>query len=111
MQRLFEMDEFRHLAFHQFCHRDTGPLGDHFSDVFCIDFFFQHSGCHLKFVEVCGCFVDATFEFGNSAVANFGGKVEICFSFGLAPQLLKFFFKVANRLDGLLLGFPALFHG
>ncbi len=61
--------------------------------------------------KVVGGFVDPSFEFGDSAVADLGGDVEVGLSVELGAQVLKLFFEVANRVDRLFLGVPALAHG
>ncbi len=61
-------------------------------------------------VEVGGGLVDATLEFGNAAVADLGGDVEVGLALDLGAQLLELLLQRADGVDRLLLLLPVLLH-
>ena len=110
MEVLLEVDELRRLGLHQPVERDTGGLGDDLGDVLGVDLLLEHALVGLEFVEVGGRLVDASLEFGDTAVPHLGGDGEVGLALDLRAQALQLLLQGADRVDRLLLLLPVLTH-
>jgi hypothetical protein len=110
VEQLLEMDELGRLRLHEAVERDTGGLGDDLGDVLGVDLLLEHRAGLLNRCEVGGRLLDATFEFGDAAVADLGGGGEVGLALDLCTQPFELFLQRADRVDRLLLLLPPLLH-
>ena len=96
-EALFHFNELGALAFLQAGNRDAGPGGDDFGDVFFGDFLAEDCGA----VRVGFDFMEFAFGFGDEAVLDFAGTLEVAAALGL----LEFGAEVVEFL-GDFLRFP-----
>ena len=57
-------------------------------NVFGVNFFFEHAIACLQHIQVTRCFGNAAFNFGNSAITDFGFLLQIGFVFNTNLQLV-----------------------
>ena len=105
MQHVFERKKFFSFALHEFRYGNTRPAAYDFGDVFFGNFIVQKvvfvgSGFFFAFGELF-------FKFGQSAVTEFGGFIEVVFPFGFfgfAVDRFDLFAEFLNFIDSALFG-------
>src|SRR5580700_2406649 len=109
-ETLFHLDELADFAFEHAGDGDAGPLADDAGDVLFVDFFFEETrgsgGAVLHGFEP----FHLGFEFGQLAVLNLRGALEIAAAgllLGFEAERLNLLLDVAEARDGLALLLPA----